>query len=69
METTRDPRIDGIIIRAIGFVMSLAWAFDFLFGVHLPFYFGMVSVGIFAYGHNLLKKAETKKEDETPEKN
>lgn len=69
METKRDIRSEGMALRAMGFIASMFWAFDFLFGIHAPFYFGMVSVGIFAYGHHLIKKADSKKEDEDPEDN
>lgn len=61
----QQEQIMGALITCfIGGGMSLFWAFDFLFNLHLPFFFGLISVGIFAYGRYLLRKAQSKKEDE-----
>ena len=64
----KNTRLDtGNSLKFLGIVLSLLWAFDFVFNIHLPFFVGFITVGVYAYGDYLVK-SQRKTEGSNPQK-
>lgn len=55
MENKNTRLETGNLLKFLGAALSLFWAFDFVFNIHLPFFIGFITVGAYAYGDYLVK--------------
>ena len=55
MENKNTRLETGNLLKFLGAALSLFWAFDFVFNIHLPFFIGFITVGTYAYGDYLVK--------------
>ena len=58
MEKKNEIRGQGALLQLIGGALSLFWAFDFVFGLHLPFILGFLTVGLWFIGRSMIKSQE-----------